>query len=477
MIQDDFAAAMERIIAMSGKPDLIVSALSGGMDSVVLLHAALDWKKRRLPGARLVAAHLNHRLRGEDADGDQKFCRDVCTALGVELMVRAVDVFSVARERRLGIEECGRLARYRFFHDLCVELSGRNALVLTGHHADDQAETILMHLRRGAHRRGLSGMREYAELPVPPDLVLRVGRPLLTLVRQRLAAYAFSHRLKWREDETNQDPSYTRNRIRHRIIPALENLLPGFTERLIVRAESIARKEEEMAGKGRRLAEGLSRRENGGRFFRLSTEAFDDPERLIYALRFIVEEEMGNLLPYGAVLSSLSELAKLGRTGEALSLPGRLLARREQDGLFFYFPEAEAEETEVILPDPPFDIVVNGLSVSASWLPTSGIPPEADMLNPEVEWFNPAAIRWPLRLRPPKPGERFRPLGAPGARKIQDILVDVKSPRRKRGMSRVLADHAGAIWLWPYRLANRVRLTGVITKALRVSIGEAPNNL
>lgn len=466
---NQFTAAMARILGGSPGTSPLVAALSGGMDSVALLHLLATWKKDAPECPRIVAAHLNHGLRGADALADQEFCRDLTDSLGFPFRERQVDAAVVARAEGLGVEEAGRLLRYRFFH----ELGGADALILTGHHADDQAETILMNLRRGAHRRGLSGMRELALVPIPPGLRIRVGRPLLGIERSRLHAYAVENGLSWREDATNLDPSFTRNRIRHRIIPTLENILPGFRKRLLEKAERLGREEEALAESGRDLAERLSRREGGGRVFLLEPEAFAEQERLIYAFRHMVEEEMGARLPYGAVLSRLSQLAESGRLGETLSLPGRLRGRKETDGLFFFFPGRDNDAYgEYILPDPPFDIRAYGMSVRAEWRPLSGLPPLGDMADPEVEWLNPAGIRWPLRLRPPRPGERFRPLGAPGSRKIQDILVDLKTPRRLRSLPRVLADHAGALWLWPLRLAHRARLTGTATRALRLEIRE-----
>lgn len=465
-----FEYAMLRIMHQSGPPPTIIAAFSGGMDSAVLLHLLAGFRDTLPSATNIIAAHMNHGLRGADADGDLEFCRLFARNLGIDFAERTVDVARIARDERMGVEEAGRVLRYRFFHDIgCPE-----SLVLTGHHADDQAETILLNLRRGAHRRGLSGMREYAVIPVPPGIKVRIGRPLLTCGREALHTYALENGLDWREDATNNDSSFARNRIRHRIIPALENLMPGFRVRLLEKADVIAHEEEALTERGRGLAEEYSRHEHGGRFLKLGGTVMDEPEAFTYALRHIVEEEMGGRLPYGAVLSRLAELAEAGRLGETLSLPARLKVRKEQDGLFFFFPDREADDPaeEFILPDPPFDIQANGLTITATILPTGGLPPPEDMADSEVEWFNPAAVRWPLRIRPPRPGERFRPLGAPGSRKIQDILVDEKTPRRKRGMSRVVADHAGAVWLWPFRIANRVRLVGETSKAVRIQIRE-----
>ncbi len=444
--------------------------MSGVIDSFVLLHLQHAWRATHIGDFRYLVAHLNHQLRGDDADGDEAFCRRLAETLEFPFVAKREDAARYAEKHGLGVEAAGRRLRYRFFR----EAAGPDMLALTGHHADDQAETVLMHIRRGAHRRGMGGMKEFSLVPVPPDLDVPVGRPLLEIGRENIAAYARAHGLEWREDYTNQDPAFARNRIRHRIIPMLESVLPGFRRRLLDKAKLMTKEEETLTLRAAMWADQWSRREHGGRFLRLDRRITDEPEQFNYLLRHIVEEELGERLPYGAVLARLAELAGGGSLGEAVSLPGRLTVRRESDGLFFFFPrDTEALPTaEIILPDPPFSITEHGMHVSAEWLRTDGLPPENDRTNPEVEWFNPEALRWPLRLRPPFPGERFRPIGAPGSRKIQDILVDLKSPRRKRGLARVLADHAGAIWLWPYRLANRVRLLGKPGKALRVHMRE-----
>jgi tRNA(Ile)-lysidine synthetase, N-terminal domain/tRNA(Ile)-lysidine synthetase, C-terminal domain len=475
MLPEAFFNSMTRLHALAGFPSVLVCGLSGGMDSVVLLDLVKRWSGAMDMPPRIIAGHINHCLRGEEADRDEDFCRLYAAGLGVEFHSRKVDVAAVAKNERLGIEEAGRDVRYRFFAEIS---KSDKPFVLTGHHADDQAETILLNLKRGAHRRGLCGMRDLAVINLPPDVTICILRPLLLVPRDVIQDYAERHSLVWREDVTNADVRYTRNRIRHRIIPALEAIVPGFRDRLLEKSRRYLREEERMVAAAKALVKNNATKENAGRFFRLDDNAFSVRERLFYAVRYVLEEEMGRRLPYGAVLSRVLQLAESGKTGESLSLPGRLQVIREKDGLFFFYPDAMEQERladEIMLPDPPFNIQVAGLEIAAEWLPVSGKPPGDDMLDPEVEWFNPVAIKWPLILRHPYPGEKIRLLGSPGRRKIQDILVDKKIPRRKRNETLILADHAGAVWLWPYRLAHRVRLEGDLVKALRISI-KAINN-
>ncbi len=469
MPEELFRHAMRRILTEAGPASTVVLALSGGVDSMVLVHLASRFRDDiGLTERCVVAAHLDHGLRGPESDGDREHCRAVAERLGLAFRERRVDADGFARENSLGVEEAGRLLRYRFFRDI----AGDDGLVLTGHHAGDQAETILLNLHRGAHRRGLSGMRELSSLPLPPDLAVRVGRPLLAVRRERLIEYAEREGLTWREDHTNQDVTYRRNHFRHKVIPLLEHLLPGFQDRLLAQAERYSAEETTLTDDGRALAEKYGRREGGGRALLLDPELTGERERYFYALRHIVEDELGARLPYGAVLSRIAEVGERGRVGETVSLPGNLRVRRESDGLFFFFPDAVPApgDGEAILPDPPFDIVVHGFRVTVERREYAGTIPDADRADPEVEWLREDSLRWPLRLRTPEPGERFRAIGAPGSRKIHDILMDLKVPRRLRQVPRLLADHAGGVWLWPFRLANRVRLPEGPCRALRVTL-------
>ena len=469
---ESFAEAMERIISLSGRPERLLAALSGGRDSVVMLHLLRRWRNRFAPSAALSAAHLNHGLRGAAANGDGDFCRRLADKMGLDFVCRHVDAARTAREEGLNLEEAGRRLRHRLFAELA---DSRPALILTGHHADDQAETILLHLRRGAHRRGLSGMREFSLLPMAGGPELPIGRPMLGFTRRRITSYALSHGLEWREDVSNQDVSLVRNRLRHRTLPRLERMMPGFRDRLLAMAVSMAPEEDRLAGLGSELAASLSRFEAGGRFFRIDPAAPVNPELLAYAFRNILEAETGARLRSEATLSRLAALAKDGTPGRTLALPGRLAARREHDGIFFFFPASAASvrDAEIILPDPPFAIRADGFDIEAEWRTAFGLPSAAERLDPEVEWLNPAGICWPISLRPPRPGERFRPLGAPGSRKIQDMLVDLKIPRRLRRRPIVLADREGPLWLWPCRLAQRAGLDGgESSRAVRIGIRE-----
>ncbi len=493
MLLGRFTAAMQRLLAKPPAPSILIAALSGGVDSVVLLYLLHHWRQTLSPEKkpRLLAAHLNHQLRGDASDQDQTFCRAYAATLDVPFATLDADVAGFAKSHRLGLEEAGRLLRQEFFQNL----AGADGLVLTGHHAGDQVETILMRLHRGAHRRGLAGMREDTVLELGPGRRLRLGRPLLGLERADILAYARANKLAWREDASNTSGEFFRNRIRNRLVPLLENWLPGFGARLRARAVAWA-EEERIAGEAAAdLLHGCCRRENGGCFVDLARgdgkSAFEGvPDEVVrHALRSIYEEEAGITLQDGGVLPRLFALLQTGRLGETLCLPGGVRARREHDGLFFFRAASRRKDgagnawqrrrdagapempvPELVLPEPPFCLRHGALVVTAEY--RRGRPPAEDCRNPGVEWLSLAAVRFPLVLRPPRPGERLLPLGAKGGRKIQDLLVDAKIPRRKRSLARVLADCEGCLWLWPLRLAERARIRTEAEPALRVAIRE-----
>lgn len=205
-------------------PDTGISllAISGGMDSVVLLHMLVNAGFQNL-----VLCHFNHGLRGRESGQDAAFVRRLAARHGLACEVEKADVAAIARSRRMSVELAARTLRYDFLSRMAGRHGARE--IYLAHHADDQAETILANLCRGTGIGGLKGMLE--ESPDVP--VLR--RPLLGLSRKDLAAYAAAHQLKWREDASNQSPAYRRNRVRHEVLPLLKNVYARDVSPLIVR--------------------------------------------------------------------------------------------------------------------------------------------------------------------------------------------------------------------------------------------------
>jgi tRNA(Ile)-lysidine synthase len=218
--------------------DRVCCAISGGADSTALLllvHAANALPKHAL-GVGLSAVHVNHQMRGAESDGDQAFVEDLCARLGIPLHVCPVDTTAYAAQQRETIEEAARNLRYQEFTQLLG--SGAATHILTAHTLDDQAETVLMKLLRGAWLEGLSAIAP--ELALPGGKVLR---PLLQVRRAGLRAYLEAQKQPWREDSSNTDEAFTRNRLRQTILPALRAENPQIDQTLANLAE-LAREEE-----------------------------------------------------------------------------------------------------------------------------------------------------------------------------------------------------------------------------------------
>ncbi len=224
--------------------DRICVAVSGGADSVALfraLHAANSAVRDAL-GVGLSVAHVHHGIRGEEADEDFEFVRQICARLEIPLHVHRADVPALAESTREGLEETARNVRYGFFRDLLQ--TGEADAVLTAHTLDDQAETVMMKLLRGAWTEGLSAIHPVVEVPgVLGKHPGRILRPLLATSRAEVLAYLQAIHQPWREDPSNADWSFTRNRVRHQLMPILRDLNPSAAENLAHVAE-LAREDE-----------------------------------------------------------------------------------------------------------------------------------------------------------------------------------------------------------------------------------------
>lgn len=225
-LPDLFAQALAAVAARTGaaRPAAIAVALSGGLDSSALLHLAHDYARAR--GVALFAFHIHHGI-SPNADAWLAHCARLCAGLGVAFEARRV---TLAPRARNGTEEAARHSRYAALGALCR--AHGVGLLLTAHHQDDQAETVLLQLLRGSGPAGLSGMDAANAAPAllgNPDLVM--ARPLLPAARKQLAAYVAEHGIAWVEDESNDDARFARNALRHQVMPALAAAFPGFQQR------------------------------------------------------------------------------------------------------------------------------------------------------------------------------------------------------------------------------------------------------
>lgn len=199
--------------------DKVVCALSGGADSMALLCALYEIKD--ILNIKVYAAHLNHSIRGTDADEDYLFVKEFCEKRGIELFYKKVDIPLIAKKTRKSEEEAGRIERYRLFYETAESLGG--ARIATGHHQCDNAETVLFNLFRGSGTKGLGG------IPYKRDIIIR---PLLDISKEDIVNYLTEKGISWREDKTNAECTYSRNRIRLVILKEIEKLFPDAVKKI-----------------------------------------------------------------------------------------------------------------------------------------------------------------------------------------------------------------------------------------------------
>lgn len=384
---------------ISGLPEHVLAGVSGGADSVALLHLLIG------SGARVTAVHVNHGLRGAASDGDEAFVRDLCAKWNVPLLC-----FRAVPPDHPG-EDWARQARYGFFRQ-AMEASGAQALVLA-HHRDDQAETLLLHLLRGAGMQGLTGMA--ADTTVQG---MRILRPLLGASRQELRGMLTAIGQEWREDASNGDPRYLRNALRGEVLPALERLCPGAAERLATTASLLRADEDLLAAQ---TAVFLA--DHGEATYlplaALQTQPLGMRRRI---LRAWWRTHAGIDRPERALSAEQTEaLATLidGRAGQRCNLPGGWHGQRGWTHLHL-IPPGEATVMPETSPEKCGFLKITPFS--------GGIG------DGKCAQALPSALLDGLTVRTRQPGDWISPFGSSGRQSLQDYLVNrrVDAPFRDR---------------------------------------------
>jgi tRNA(Ile)-lysidine synthase len=341
--------AMDRTLLKAG--ERVCVAVSGGADSTALLLALVEANAEKEPlGAVVSAAHVHHGLRGAEADGDEEFVRELCERLGVGLTVFWVDTVARQRAEGEGVEEAARELRYEALRGLMS--GGKVDAVMTAHTLDDQAETVVMKMLRGAWTEGLGGISpEVQGLGIREQGLGggRIVRPLLGVRRAEVEAFLRGREQGWREDATNADVGLTRNRVRHELMPMLRGFNPG-VDALLARTAGIAREEEafwraEVArvlpqvllpgkpvrGGGRAVGTGVGERSNAVEIARLAAMPGALRRRVVRAMVRALDEE-GTGLRYGLSSEDTAKVLALAGFGGYAGVTGRIGSRLELHG-------------------------------------------------------------------------------------------------------------------------------------------------
>ena len=438
----------------------VLVACSGGGDSVALaallceLERETDWSVAGL-------LHVNHGLRGPSADADQAFCRQLARDLGVPIIVERVDVAARARAEGTSVETAGHRIRYELFERKVRE--GAANLVATAHTRDDQAETVLLRLIRGAGPAGLAGIRP------------RIGpvvRPLLDVRRHELRDYLQRRGLSHREDPSNRDERVLRNRVRHRLIPFLaEHFSPAITD-VLARSAAVARDDADWIDEAANAA--------GVDIVQCTEGRLDVDADLLTAeapaiARRVARNALERVGDRRVGFGHVERLRRLGGVGGGMpgsaDFPG---CRVERDGSTLRLrrrsgrsaPAVVSEGFEYPLAVPgEVEIAEASIGIAAE----RGERPVRLVARGDVVALPAGRISSPLTVRSWRPGDKFRPLGLGGRRKkLQDFFVDRKVPRDRRGTVPLVVDsRLGIVWVVGHAVSEGARMIdtneGVVT--------------
>ena len=394
---------------------MILLAVSGGIDSMCMA------EKARRQGGPFAIAHCNFALRGAESDADEALVRQWAERSGIPLHVRRFETASYAAEKGISIEMAARELRYRWFGQLCRE-QGYEA-VAVAHNADDNAETLLLNLLRGTGVKGLYGMRSEGFLPVPEFSDIPLRRPLLGLSRAEIEAYVSAHHVPYRTDRTNAENEFRRNKLRNEVFPVFREINPSYLDALD--------RDRRHIGEVAAIAEDYYRRQvdavwDGTSADLAVLDALDFPDYVLYRL---LDGE--GFAPYSiAKVKEIfhSEGTRSGRKviegdREIVFTGGRILVRPYSH---------TAAESDVVIVRGPGRYRIGPVSLEISVHARSEF---SSFKTPEGETLaDAAALPFPFIVRPWRNGDRLRPLGLGGVKKLSDLFTDLhlSAPRKER---------------------------------------------
>jgi tRNA(Ile)-lysidine synthase len=443
--------------------DRVLAAVSGGPDSVTLLHLLV----RLAPelGLDVGVAHFDHGLRGEESRADADFVADLARRLGLPCHQGSGQVRDAARRDQVSLQMAARKLRLQFFQDTRRRLG--YAKLALGHTADDQVELFWLRLLRGAGLEGLKGM-----WPATPEGLVR---PLLAVGKAVILAWLKQEALPYRLDASNQSRAYLRNRVRLDLLPYLTRSYNSRLAQTIWRTQSLLQEDERYLARDTTTAWDRVARRLADDCFALDLNRFFHLEPALQRrmLRTGVARLGAALTLTASQVASLLALAGSERSGGLISL-GEENVQVARAGAVLHIMKAlpDPPREATLLPDCPAEV---DSPVGWRWQMSSRAHRSGDPWpSPEVAWLNPARINLPLTARGWRPGDRFWPQGAPGTKKLQDFLVDAKIPRWLRPHIPLVAAAGEIVWVAGVRIADPVKLLPASREVLEITV--APTN-
>lgn len=443
--------------------DTIVLGISGGADSVCLLKILARWKEAW--GISLRAVRVHHQLRGEEADADERFVRELCENEGIPCRVFHEDVQGMAQREKIGLEEAGRIARYRCFATVCEDVGGGK--IALAHHQDDLAETMLHHLVRGTGMAGLCSLK-----PVSGNRI----RPLLCLEKEEILVYLKAAGQPWRTDSSNLEDDYTRNRIRHHVLEELKTEVnPRAVRHMAQLSEELEETRVVLAQVAAEKRRQYVRKSEKGML--LAEELKKEPDLIgRQIVHDLLKEISGKQKDFTRIhVEAVQELWNR-KVGARRDLPYGMQAIRMYDGIYL---ERKAEKCKTRDSEKNAGIQMNvqsegtesfqigelTLTVSRTARDFGEIPEKK-----YTKWFDYDRIKQTLVIRHRQPGDRICLFDGGGSKKLKDYLIDRKIPAQKRDQLWLLADGSDILWIIGDRISAAYKVTAESQRILQAEI-------
>ena len=456
--------------------DKVLVAVSGGPDSVALLRVLLALQAKF--DIQIGVGHLDHGLRPSEATKDAAFVTSLCNKAGLPCHVETADIQSLHRQRKGSLETLGRKARYHFFGRIAREF-GYNKIAL-GHHADDNAELILMNLFRGSGLLGLSG--------IPPVRNHRYIRPLIEQPREQLMNFLQDIQANFVMDDTNQDLRFLRNRIRHELMPGLVHRYNPNLVDTLNRTAAIFRTEEDWLNQtSERVFNTLAKGDTLS--VRIPVSKLLENHQAIQrrTIRSAIGYVKGNLKSVTLQhIDAVLHLCRKGSSDQNVRLPGGLSAQRQPEDYLRISrppslpaprPSPPAETIplyKVSLPHPHENTRTVRINELGATLVMGCMPVESTggltSAGQYTAFFDMNHLTFPLLLRNSLPGDRFKPLGMQGTQKVKDFFINNKIPKEVRRRTPVLVSENAIVWIVGHRIDERAKVTQQTRNVLKIEL-------
>ena len=454
--------------------DAIMVGVSGGPDSIALVKILHTINASKGLHLRFVIAHLNHQLRGKAAEEDAQFVRDFAAGLSVPCVVKEVDVQKIADQTKCSIEEAARTERYRFFLEAAREQGA--TLIAIGHTADDNAETVLHRIIRGAGAVGLGGIP--IKRTLAPDSPIRIIRPLLFTWRKEIIQYLQNEQLGYRTDASNHETAYLRNKIRLNLIPLLESQYnPNIKNTLTQLCRIFSENNEYLSSEAKKALKSATVQSDGERHVIDARFLGKQPKIIQHR---VIQEVLSNLhiplkeITYEHYTTILDEIAKAGRM-RRFQLPGKFCVWYEHHQLHFSTESPQKPDMPLLAEIP---VRIPGTTSVGSLGQLSSEILEIHDVSPDVfkktktkyeEIFDLESITHPLGIRGRRHGDVISPLGVNGHKKLKNIFIDKKIPVEERNAMPIVVMNDCPVWVVGVCIDNRVKVTADTKKILKLT--------